>query len=94
MMDNTDDKNTDEPLQFEPLPGLTLPVRKVVHNTCGDCTYFNQVGKDIQQGSCHFQPPSVAFTDRGPVNVRPGIRTNELACHQFKRNEYTTEASS
>ena len=70
-------------LTFPAIPGLA----KKPFKTCGECAFYQPMGADVSGGVCHGNPPGIMFTERGPANIRPGVRVNERACRHWEENE-------
>jgi hypothetical protein len=73
----------DEPLVFPRVNGIKSV--SVTRMTCGDCAYYKPMGSDFKQGTCHGNPPVVAFDERGPIAMRPAVQCDDPACRVFKK---------
>ena len=54
--------------------------------TCGDCAFYKGMSSDFTQGTCHGNPPVVAFDARGPIAMRPAVQSDDPACRVFKKD--------
>jgi len=83
-MDKTDKPN-EEPLQFPKIEGLveTRNGHRTRMPTCSDCVFFSIDLKNIKQGFCHGNPPTMLVNQReGSVMIlRPKVGGDNIACH-------------